>query len=112
MKILAKVDGNSLLDMNAMKSYGHNPITFEVTVDKKPLLMGKDIGAAVSIILLPQFKKLHGNKKLSPTSLKLRTYMGALVMLKGVVNVEVRHNDQVEILPLYVTGRSRLPLFS
>lgn len=72
----------------------------EVTVDKKPLLMEMDTAGAVSITPLQQLINLHGNKKLSPTSMKLRTYTGALIMPKGVAEVEVCHEDQVQILPL------------
>ncbi|XP_070381535.1 uncharacterized protein [Dermacentor albipictus] len=48
--------------------------------------------------------------RLNPTEVKLRTYTGALVIPKGVLQVKVQHGGNTASLPLYVVDQEGPPL--
>ncbi|XP_049519786.1 uncharacterized protein K02A2.6-like [Dermacentor silvarum] len=48
--------------------------------------------------------------ELEPTEVKLRTYTGALVIPKGVLQVKVQHGGHTASLPLYVVDQEGPPL--
>ncbi|XP_049519647.1 uncharacterized protein K02A2.6-like [Dermacentor silvarum] len=72
--------------------------------------MELDTGAAVSVMSKTQFRQLFPSAVLEPTTVKLRTYTGALVRPQGVSSVNVQHGDHSAILPLYVVDHKGPPL--
>ncbi|XP_042143614.1 uncharacterized protein K02A2.6-like [Ixodes scapularis] len=80
-----------------------------VEVDRVPLLMLIDTGAAVSIIPEEVFIKHFPQKELLETKVALRTYSGERLSVKGKISVKVQYNGQEETLDLFVVaseGRS------
>lgn len=71
-------------------------------LEGKPVRMEIDTGAAVSLVSYAVYKETLQHLPLQPTSLKLKTYTGESVPIKGVVNVVVQVNGQTAKLPLYV----------
>ncbi|XP_064482922.1 uncharacterized protein K02A2.6-like [Ornithodoros turicata] len=97
-----------LKSLNSMK--GPEPITFDMEIERVPLRMELDTGAAVSVISWKDFKQKFPKLKLLQTSLQLKTYTGETVIPCGLVNVSVNHKDFQGVLPLHVLPQAGPPL--
>lgn len=96
--------------LNGMTGSAKDAIIVRLLINKTPLEMELDTGAAVSVISRRQQQQLFPSLKLRMTNLRLRTYTGALVEPAGVAEVVVEHNGQSVLLPLYVTEQGGPPL--
>ncbi|KAK8785350.1 hypothetical protein V5799_008285 [Amblyomma americanum] len=59
---------------------------------------------------IPEDDKMFPTIKVMPTTLKLRTFQGAIVQPVGVAHVAVQYGEQRAQLPLYITKEKGLPL--
>ena len=83
------------------------PLKVTVIVNGTNLEMGVDTGASASIISEQTYNQLwpqDQRPKLQPTAVKLRTYSGEQLTVKGVVSVAVQYNGQSESLSLIVAN--------
>ena len=65
------------------------PYTVTLEVNGKPLVMEIDTGASYSVISGALHKQLWPQKRLMPTTVKLRTYMGEPLAVKGSIMYQV-----------------------
>ncbi|XP_049519491.1 uncharacterized protein LOC125943947 [Dermacentor silvarum] len=100
----------STLSLNGVSAAQSDPVTVQMTIDGVLVNMELDTGAAVSVMSKTQFRQLFPSAVLEPTTVKLRTYTGALVRPQGVSSVNVQHGDHSAILPLYVVDHKGPPL--
>ncbi|XP_049520481.1 uncharacterized protein LOC125944203 [Dermacentor silvarum] len=100
----------STLSLNGVSAAQSDPVTVQMTIDGVLVNMELDTGAAVSVMSKTQFRQLFPSAVLKPTTVKLRTYTGALVRPQGVSSVNVQHGDHSAILPLYVVDHKGPPL--
>lgn len=108
MKMLVPVQAS--VSMKEIISPGLAPIKISVHVEGRPLIMELDTGATVSVMSLYQFRQMFPSIKVMPTTLKLRTFQGAIVQPVGVAHVAVHYGEQRAQLPLYITKEKGLPL--
>ncbi|KAK8773177.1 hypothetical protein V5799_030136 [Amblyomma americanum] len=100
----------STLSLNGVSAAQCDPVTVQMTIDGVLVNKELDTGAAVSVISKKQFRQLFPSAVLEPTTVKLRTYTGALVQLQGVSLVNVQHGYHSAVLPLYVVDDKAPPL--
>ena len=74
---------------------------YTVEVNGKPLVMESDTGASYSTISGATHKQLWPQKHLMPTTVKLRTYTGEPLVVKGIMMAQVCYGDKEA--KLYVT---------
>ena len=91
-------------DLYNLFSLGRNhAMEVQVQIERKPIVMELDTGAAVSVISHEEYKrKLRQQVSIKETDLLLHTYTGETVKPMGVCTVNVEHNHQKQQLPLYV----------
>ena len=80
-----------------------DPITVEVSINGEQVHMEVDTGAAVSLVS-EVCKQLWPSLALQQTPVKLKTYSGAPLEVKGRAQVEVRYQGQEASLPLLVVA--------
>ncbi|KAM7291861.1 uncharacterized protein ISCGN_028432 [Ixodes scapularis] len=107
LKVLSRA---SDVKLNGVTCPEQKPINIRVIFNETPLEMELDPAAAVSVISAKQQQRLFPSLQLTATALRFRTYTGALVEPKGVVDVTVKHNGQIHVLPLYVIEQGGPPL--
>ncbi|KAL7856631.1 hypothetical protein SRHO_G00155300 [Serrasalmus rhombeus] len=71
-------------------------------IEGQTVRMEIDTGAAVSIVSENVYKNTLKHLPLKPANIKLKTYTGEQVPVRGVVDVTVQLNKQTAKLPLYV----------
>ncbi|KAL1481112.1 hypothetical protein MTO96_050454 [Rhipicephalus appendiculatus] len=69
---------------------------------RKRVQMQVDTGAAVSLISEDLWKQLVNPPPLTPSTVKLKTYGGAPLEVKGQAEVPVEYNGRRKILPVVV----------
>ena len=101
----ADSDSDSLpvLQIGRERQTGH-PITVEVKVNDRPLVMELDTGAAVSVISEQEQRRLFPQTALKPTTVLLRTYTGEPMAVAGEMTAMVQYNAQSCTLPLIVVA--------
>ena len=85
------------------------PIMVPVKVNQAEIKMELDTGASVSIISETTFRSLWSRghaPPLQPSHIKLRTYTGESLVVKGSILVLVQYQDQEAKLPLTVVAGS------
>ena len=85
------------------------PLLVSVSIDNASLEMEIDTGASVSIISEETYNRLWSPEDAPPlqeSSVKLRTYSGEQIGVKGSTTVTVRYKNQTEQLPLVVANGS------
>ena len=78
------------------------PITIELLINNKPLMMEVDTGAAVSLISEATMKKLLPRMKVQPSNMTLKTYTKEQMKVLGKIEVNVEYGEQKEVLSLIV----------
>ncbi|XP_071498023.1 uncharacterized protein [Diadema antillarum] len=78
------------------------PLKVKVNIDSQEVGMEIDTGASISLMSETIFRTYWPKRRLSPTTMKLRTYTNHELEVVGVVEVHVAHNGQVKTLPLIV----------
>ncbi|XP_071506319.1 uncharacterized protein [Diadema antillarum] len=78
------------------------PLKVKVNIDSQEVGMEIDTGASISLMSETTFRTYWPKRRLSPTTMKLRTYTNHELEVVGVVEVYVAHNGQVKTLPLIV----------
>ena len=73
-----------------------------VTIEGKDYEMELDTGAALSIISEGHYRKYFSHVNLQKSSVKLNTYTGDPIKVIGEINVSVKYDEQVELLPLII----------
>ena len=86
-------------------------IFVEVTVNSAPLRMELDTGADVTLVSENTWRAQLGSFPLKPTGVRLRTYTGEPLKVKGEAQVTVAYRNQVATLPLLVVEGSGPSLF-
>ena len=97
--------------LHAVSTQSSDPITVEVSINGKKLSMEVDTGAAVSLVPETVCKQLWPYLVLQPSSVKLKTYSGAPLEVKGQALVEVQYEEQKASLPLLVIAENGPCLF-
>ena len=95
-------DEYGLFTITSTKS--RNPILATVEVDGKSLTMEIDTGASFSVISYNTYDHNFKSIPLKDTKISLKTYSGEHLKIHGIVEVEVRYEEQVAHLPLLVVG--------
>ncbi|CAH2283638.1 LYR motif-containing 4, partial [Pelobates cultripes] len=85
--------------------------TVQVVVNGKELTMDLDTGAAVSVIILTDWKRLKIHRPIIQTTARLQTYSKELLIPVGCVTVTVTFNKCKKKLPLYILENGGPPLF-
>ncbi|KAL1444211.1 hypothetical protein MTO96_041866 [Rhipicephalus appendiculatus] len=78
------------------------PYQVELMLGRKRVQMQVDTGAAVSLISEDLWKQLVNPPPLTPSTVKLKTYGGAPLEVKGQAEVPVEYNGRRKILPVVV----------
>ncbi len=78
-------------------------MTVLVSVDGKPLKMEVDTGASLTVIPNNVWKEVLASKPLRDTTVKLKSYSGHEIPVKGEVDVRVVYGNQKAYLPMIVT---------
>ena len=73
-------------------------------VEGQQLSLEIDTGASLSLISEETRKRLWPNKRLLPTTVKLQTYSGEALTVRGTMIVRVRHGGQEAQLSLLVVN--------
>ena len=76
-----------LMSVNTVSS--NKPIVVPVMVDKHPLNMELDTGAAVSLVSEETFNQHWPDKPLQESSIKLKTYSGETIEVQGTVHAKL-----------------------
>ena len=79
------------------------PISINLFINAKPLVMELDTGVAVSIISEEQLRKRLPNKQVRPSTIVLRTYTAEKIPLLGEAQLSVEHRGQKHTLTAYIT---------
>ena len=79
-------------------------VPIQIVVD----LDGLDTGASVLVMSETMFQKLwEGNcPKLNPTDVKLKKYIGEHLKVLGSIPVQVKYQEQTDVLSLLIVGRA------
>ena len=88
-----------------------HPITIDVFVNRRPLSMEVDTGAAVSIISEKTHQMLFADLKLHRTTLRLKTYTEEYMQVTGQLRVVEQYGKQQEKLVLIVVAGNGPSLF-
>lgn len=80
----------------------HSSFDVNIQVEGKPLNMLIDTGAAVSVVPEHVYDSHFAHITCQPTRVKLRTYTGEQMVLKGQCEVSVVYKDQNMMLPVVV----------
>jgi len=78
------------------------PFEVELVIDDQPVSMEIDTGASLSIISAETCKTLWPDRRLQPSSARLKTYTGEILPVLGSLQVQVQHGNQQAQLPLLV----------
>ena len=78
------------------------PLTVLVTINGKPVTMEIDTGSSVSITSDSVFSSVFETATLQETEVKLCTYSGEQLPVKGKITCEVSYEGQTYTLPLIV----------
>ena len=95
---------DSDLPLLHVEDRSNHPITVEIEVNNRKLLMEVDTGAAVSIISEETQKKLFPGATLEKSSIGLRTYTLEPMTILGQISVQVKYGEQGHSLPLTVVA--------
>lgn len=80
----------------------HSSFDVNIQVEGKPLNMLIDTGAAVTVVPEHVYDSHFAHITCQPTRVKLRTYTGEQMVLKGQCEVSVVYKDQTMMLPVVV----------
>lgn len=108
MKVLSPVQAS--VSVKGIVSPGLEPVKISMHVQDVPLEMELDTGATVSVMSFDQFRQMFPSSKVMPTTLKLRTFNGAIVQPVGVAHVAVNYGEQKAQLPFYIMREKGPPL--
>ena len=84
------------------RSSSEPSIMVPVTINDKQLNMELDTGASVSIISQEIWNSSFLNVKLTPSTMKLKTYSGEVLKVVGQAMVNVTYGGNVYELPLQI----------
>ena len=95
-------DSDSDLPVHKITASSTYPITVELEIQGKSVVMEVDTGAAVSVISETTYKELFPNLTLKIVPMGLKTYTGEGIPVLGEVVVEVSYHEQNHQLSLIV----------
>ena len=99
------------LELHKVSKANTNIIWVTPDVEGKPLQMELDTGSAVSVLLLSKYNTTFKSSKLHPTTTVLKTYTGERIQPVGVLNVQVKYEEEMQKLNLYVVETKGPSLF-
>ena len=103
MRAVQQKDEGNDYPLFHMKSSGRsNPLMVTITVDKRPVLMEVDTGAALSLVSEATFKELWPDRSPESTRVRLCSYSGEAIPVLGSIDVNINYNGQEAQLPLVV----------
>ena len=94
-----------------VKSDDYKEIFVTVEMDGKSVKLEVDTGSAISVIPKKKFDEIFLKRKLKSTDIILRTFSGEKLTPMGVTYIQVKHNNKMERLPLYVVQKGVAILF-
>ena len=80
------------------------PITVQVLLNGKEVLMEVDTGATISIIAEAQAKKIFPEARYRESDVVLKTYTAEELEVRGEIDVEVQYQKQKQMLTLVVVA--------
>ncbi|CAG9827401.1 unnamed protein product [Diabrotica balteata] len=92
-------EANQIIEINNIKSI---PALINVKVENKEVTMEVDSGATVSLMSFIEFKEKILYLTVNKTSSKLKTVSGSILTVIGKVNVNVKSNNNVYKLSLFI----------
>ncbi|XP_070377216.1 uncharacterized protein [Dermacentor albipictus] len=110
VKTLSVVSRSEVVSVKGVSAPSIEPIMVPMKVNDVTVHMELDTGAAVTVMPFKQYRQFLSSARLNPTEVKLRTYTGALVIPKGVLQVKVQHGGNTASLPLYGVDQEGPPL--
>ncbi|XP_077565114.1 uncharacterized protein LOC144180699 [Haemaphysalis longicornis] len=112
-QLLNEGSDNELLTIcHTDRSSGTPAIVVNVELDGKEVAMELDTGAAMSVMSEAEFATHFPKASFRKANVKLVTYNGTPVPIKGIVDVTVQYHDQSMRLPLVIakeTEGARMP---
>ena len=107
-------DSVNLINHVEERNHHQPPYVVHVSLNKVPMEMEVDTGAAMSLISNETFRQLQKNKTsqqlrkvaLKPTTIRLRTYSGQQLVVLGTLKVHVRYEAQRAALSVLVVEGS------
>ena len=78
------------------------PITLEISVEGKSVIIEVDTGAAVSLMSQDIQEHVFPEATLQQSAINLRSYMGEPMKVLGELPVTAVYNGQAKQLPLYI----------
>ena len=99
--------GEDVYTIFQLKSTTSQPLYVTVAVNKAPIRMEIDTVATPTVISETTYQQAWKGRRAPPlqdTKVKLRTYTGQEIPVKGLLQVEVQHGSERKELPLIVTG--------
>ena len=87
-------DTDSDLSVHKITAGSTHPITVELEIQGKPVVMEVDTGAAVSVISETTYKDLFSNITLNEVPMGLKTYTRERIPVLGELTVEVNYQEQ------------------
>ena len=96
---------DDIYEMFPLRGKRYDPIYATVTMNSTPVQMEIDTGATLSVISEDTFNQVWKDQAppLRTERVKLRTYTGQEIPVKGALDVEVEHGGQCKKLVLVVT---------
>ncbi|XP_060761945.1 uncharacterized protein K02A2.6-like [Neoarius graeffei] len=86
---------------------GNRGIDIQMHIEDSPVQMQLDSGAAVTLVSEKVYQQALAHLPLQKCNLRLTTFTGDIIPLKGQVNVAVRYDTQRQTLPLVVVKGDR-----
>ena len=80
------------------------PFHVTVNIEGKQVEMEVDTGAGVSLVAESTYQKFWPSQKLQKSTVRLQTYTGERLTVKGELEVEVAKDTLTRRLPLVVVG--------
>lgn len=91
------------------KKTGRGPMLVKVRIQGRDKVMELDTGSARSLMSIKEFEGLHAGVALEKTRVKLQTFTGEQIEIKGEAKVQIEHNGQSLKLPLMVVADHGAP---
>ena len=104
----------SYLKVNTIQSEKSKPLTLELKLDNRKVIMEIDTGSEISVMSKSEFENCFGKKRLrrlNSTKTILRTFSGEKLKPLGIAKVKVEYEGQKKHLDLFVVEKGMSTLF-
>ena len=101
-----KEDQSAPYGLFALTQQKGSPIMVQISLNQVEIPMELDTGASLSVISEMTYQKIWDGQgpPLQPTDVRLKTYTGETLQVKGKINVHVQYEGQEEALSLLIVA--------